>query len=506
MKLRLLVLALLAGFPFPELGMAQTVDGGELRGSDDFTVDAADDDDGPLSEETGDQPATAAGENGARTGQGRGRAADARRDANTPRGGRVEPQRPVQPTQPGPRNPDGTVRATPSATPRAVQPEDNFDDDADLYEPLGLRAGAFIIRSSIESTVGTSDNVSRANGGRAGSFYRITPRIEGRSDWSRHQFNFTLRGRYDGYFNNVADDEPSFEGTASGRIDVRDGTRVDIEGSYEYEVEDPSSAEVNPASGTSGIHRLRGTAGVTQDIRRFEVTVNGAVEREQYVNGRSPRGPASTTDDRDNTLTELTMRTGYRVSPALKPFIRGSVFARQYDLERDTNNILRGSTGYSVAGGVDVNLGPKLTGSLALGWRNEELRDNRFDPLEGMTIDGSLVWSPSRLTTVSLTGSTSLDPTTIATSPGSVLYEGQLAVSRSLRRNVRLDVGAGLSYRDYQGLSLQEWRRTATAGITWSFNRNAAAVVRYSYEDLDSSGANTDYRANSIEIGLTLRH
>ncbi len=508
MNLRLLALVFLAGTAFPGFGLAQTVDGSGLRGSGDITDDYPDEDQLLTPNGTSGQSVTAT-QGQTNTARRRGQTTTgatrprARPGDGTRRGGRVESVRPVQQ---GPRNPDGTVRTVRTSTPTAVQPNDNFDDNADLYEPLGFRAGRFVIRSSIETTAGVSDNVNRDRGGRSGSFYRITPRIEGRSDWARHQLNFTLRGGYNGYFKNVAEDEPSLDATVSGRIDVRDGTRVDLEGSYNYEVEDSSSAEVVPTLGSAGIHTLRGSAGITQDIRRFEVTVNGAVERQEYVDDPSLRNRASATDDRDNTLTELTLRTGYRVSPALKPFIRGSVFARQYDLQRDTDNILRGSTGYSFAGGVDVNLGPKLTGSLAFGWRNEKLRDNRYDPLEGMTVDGSLVWSPSRLTTVTLTGTTSLDPTTIAASPGSVVHEGRLAVSRSLRRNVTFDVAAGTSYRDYQGISLDEWRRTASAALTWSFNRNVAAVVRYSYEDLDSSRANTDYSANSIEFGLTLRH
>ena len=508
MYLRLFLSALVVCVICAGQSRAQSVAQDGLRGSSGVEDGFSDDDQDTLIGESRTQSTTASGRTANRTTRPNPNPRRQGADATRRTDGRPQtPQTPraVQPVQPSRRAADGTAGERRGGDQTASIPEDNFDDDQDAYQPLGLRAGSFVLRSSIESTVGASDNVSRDNGGQSGGFYRLRPQITINSDWTRHQLDITLRGDYNGYFDDTIDDEPSFEATAVGRIDIRDGTRLDLESGYQYEVEDPSSAEIGRGGSAAGTHTLTGTAGVTQDIRRFETTLRGTVTREIYTAGTGGGGTAAT-DDRDNTLGEGSLRVAYRVSPALKPFIEGSLFRRSFDQEVDSGGFRRSSKGYSLRGGADFNLGPKITGNLSAGWRSEKLNDRRFDPLEGPTVDGTITWSPSRLTTISLTGSTSFDVTTIASSPGSVQYEGTLALARSLRRNLRLDASAGTSYRDYQSSPITEWRRTASVALEWSLNRNVAAVARYSYEDLDSSTRNADYRSNSVEVGLTLRH
>lgn len=511
MKLRLIILALLAATAWPENGNAQSFDANGLRGSGDISDDiSSDDDDDLISSSPGTSTRTTStnGTRPATTGSTSGAAATprSRPDARAERARREESRRAERPVQPGQRQADGTIRTFQGSVQTAVTPDDNFNDDADLYEPLGLRLGKFTIRSSVEITGGVSDNVNRVRGGKSGSYYRISPDIRGESDWARHQLNFQLRGGYNGYLVDSMQDEPSLDASITGRIDIRDGTRIDLEATYQYEVEDPSSAEVLPGFSNDGVHTLRGSAGITQDVQNIELSATGSIQREEYSDPSTGRRRTPGSDDRDNTLPELTLQAGYKVSPRFKPFIRGSIFSRHFDQERDSSGIRRSSTGHAFAAGVESNFGPKLTGELALGWRREDLRDRRFDPLEGPTVDGSLVWSPSRLTTIKATLNTTFDTTTISTSSGSIEYAGLLTASRSLRRNLTLDAGVGLSKREYEGMPLEEWRRTATASLTWAFNRNVAAVLRYNYEDLDSSRSGSNYSANSVEFGVTLRH
>jgi len=496
-------------------GLAQSVAVNGMRGTTSIDDDLSDDDQDLALPglEDGTETSDPADPNGVTSGpRSRPGATAATGTGATRRNtGRPEPQRAVTAVQPGPYNPDGTPVERTGSIQTATVPEDNFDDDQDAYEPLGLRVGSFIVRSSIESTIGFSDNVNREYGGKSGGLYRLRPQFDIRSDWNRHQLNVILGGEYDGYFDKSVGNEHSVDATATGRIDVRDSTRVDLEAGYQYDPEDPSSAEVAPGSTAGGVHTLTGKAGVTQDIRRFRTTLSGEVTREEYTGGtddgrRSTGAGRSASDDRDNTLVEGTLRLGYQVSPAVMPYVEGSLFARHFDREQDSSGIRRASDGYSLRGGVTVDLGSKLSGDLALGWRREKLHDRRMDPLEGPTIDGTVTWSPRRLTSVSFTGTTSFDTTTLDRSPGSVEYKGTLAVAQSLRRNVRLDASVGLSYRDYESSPLTEWRREAALSVEWSFNRNVAAVARYRYEDLDSSSPRSDYSANTVEIGMTLRH
>ncbi|RAI26029.1 hypothetical protein CH339_15870 [Rhodobium orientis] len=478
----------------------QTANGDvQLRGSAPTDGGFSDDEDalfGATDDQTADSDAATPAADGTRTPPRPRSAEDARRERL---GGRPEAVRAVQPVQPGPRNADGTVMERAETTVTAEAPEDNFGDDKDAYEPLGIRAGSFILKPSIETTGGGSTNVDQDHNGKSGAFYRIRPSLDVQSDWSRHSLNVNLNGEYTGYIDSATEDTPTFEGEATGRIDVRDGTKLELESGYQLEQEEAESAERKKGTDRADIHTLTGAAAIVQDVRRFQVRLRGSVERQSYDSNDGGTG-------RDYTLTEISLRTGYKVSPALMPYVEGSMFQRQLDDERDADGYRRSSDGYSLRGGVAIDMASKLTGDLAAGWRREEPRDGRLKALEGPTVDGTLTWSPSRLTTIALTGSTTLDTTTLTGSAGSIEYKGGLTATRSLRRNVKLVGALGLSYRDYESSPVTEWRRTADASVEWSFNRNVAAVARYGYEDLDSSERGNDYRAHSIEAGVILRH
>ncbi|PLX35955.1 MAG: hypothetical protein C0606_17885 [Hyphomicrobiales bacterium] len=412
----------------------------------------------------------------------------------------------VKPVQPGPWDENGAPVAAGGTSLEATSPRDNFDDDADAYEQLGLRAGSFLVLPAVEIAGGGSDNIDRINKGKSGGYYRVSPEVVLRSDWSRHQLEMTLKGSYTGYPDSATRDDPSFEANANGRIDVREGTSISLEGGYSLEREDMSSAEVAAGTETTAeVHQLRGAVGLTQEFGRFALTGKGSLDRTLYTGGTGAGGVALDSADRDNYLATASLRAGYELTPSVKPYVEGALLERVYDQEIDSGGYRRGSTGYELKTGVEIDLGAKLTADGSIGWHSEELRDRRFDPLEGLILDGSLVWSPSRLTTVTLSGSTAFEPTTLSNSSGSVQYSGSVKVAHSLRRNLEVDAGLGLAWRTYEGLGQEDLTTTGTVGLAWKFNRNAALTARYNYEALTSDRVGANYDANSVEIGLRLQ-
>lgn len=413
---------------------------------------------------------------------------------------------PVKPVARGPSDTAGTSLVPGGEALTAEAPRDNFDDDADVYEPLGIRAGSFLLLPSLEVTGGASDNIDSTTKGKAGGFYRIAPEVILRSNWSRHQLESTLKGSYKGYPWSDTADDPNLTTTTTVRLDLRDSTTLDLEGGYTLDRESSSSADVAPGTETTAlVHQLRGAAGLTQQFGRLGVTGKGSIDRTFYTGGTRVGGGALDSETRNNSLLTASLRTSYEVSPAFKPFVEGALLERVYDEARDASGYRRDSSGYEAKVGAVIDLGAKLHAEGALGWHYEELRDSRFDPLEGLIAEASLVWSPSRLTTVTLSGETAFEPTTLVDSSGSTQYSGDIKIAHSLRRNLEVDAGLGLALRTYQGSGDEDVTMTGTAGLAWSLNRNLALTARYSYENLQSNRPGADYSANSIEVGLRMR-
>ncbi len=413
---------------------------------------------------------------------------------------------PVTPTARGPMDADGQPASVQGPALEAEAPRDNFGDDADAYEPLGIRVGTFLLFPSLEVTGGWTDNVEGARGGKAGGLYRIKPEAILRSDWTRHQWETTLRGSYTGYPGSDQADDPNFSTTTTVRIDARDSTTVDLEAGYTLDRESESSADVAPGTKTTSlVHQLRGAAAVTQEFGRLAVTGKGSIDRTIYTGGSRIGGGSLDSKARDNSLYTTSLRTTYEVTSAFKPFVEGTLLERVYDTERDASGYRRGSSGYELKTGATIDLGAKIHAEGALGWHHEELRDSRFDPLEGLIAEASVVWSPSRLTTVTLSGETTFEPTTMSSSAGSTEYSGSFKIAHSLRRNLEVDGGLGLAFRTYQGLNENDFTTTGTLGLAWSLNRNVALTARYDYEDLRSDRRGASYTSNSIEVGVKVR-
>ncbi|MBL6432421.1 MAG: outer membrane beta-barrel protein [Alphaproteobacteria bacterium] len=140
------------------------------------------------------------------------------------------------------------------------------------------------------------------------------------------------------------------------------------------------------------------------------------------------------------------------------------------------------------------------------GWRSETLDDTRLARLEGLTVDGSLIWSPTRLTTVTATLATNLAPSTISGTPGSLLYSGDLRLAHGFSDAVSGEVGIGLSRRDYAGIRLIEDEASATAALTWALTSNVAVQGRYTFRRFSSTTPGAGYSENAIEGGLRFRH
>jgi len=66
--------------------------------------------------------------------------------------------------------------------------------NTDPYEPLGVRAGEFLLRPSIELGYGIDSNPNRTPGGPRSNFFQVLPELLVRSQWSRHELGATLRG------------------------------------------------------------------------------------------------------------------------------------------------------------------------------------------------------------------------------------------------------------------------------------------------------------------------
>ena len=392
------------------------------------------------------------------------------------------------------------VRRTQSSA-GAPPPDGVFGGDTSFDAPNGIRLGTFTILPEVSVTGGWTDNTSQTSGGSGGQLYRITPNVTATSDWARHELSFALRGTYVGYPDASGDNTPSLSASSALRLDLNSQTTANGSVSYSYSREDASSAE--SSGGSDDIHNLSGSLGVTRDAGLVAVTLRGGLDRNIYT---SDDGGA-VSSGRDNSLYSASLRLDSNAGGSFSPFVEGSYLHRRYDRQcSDSLCEKRDANGYEMRGGLAIATGPKLSGEIGAGWRVEKLDDQRLKDLSGLVADATLVWSPSRLTTITGGLGTRFEATDIDGSAGSIIYSGDVRIAHEFSDRFVGEAGVGYSYRTYQGVPIEEKTYTGLVGMTYAMTRNVALQLGYNYRKFEGADTGSGYTENAVEAGVRFRH
>jgi hypothetical protein len=374
------------------------------------------------------------------------------------------------------------------------------------HQPLGLRAGGFVMFPSVETGVAATDNVFQATQGERGdSGYFVAPSMRIESEWVRHSFTLDASSRHLYYFNNPSEDELEFDISADTVIDVRGDTKVELEGSYALEQEGRGDVDVpGAAAEPPNEHTIDGSATVTHEFNRLEISVEGAAEVNIFEDVDLIGGGQQNNSDRDFTEYEGTLRLGYEISPRLQPFVSAAYSLRRHKQEIDDNGLRRDSDGVELEAGVEIEVSSVLSGELAVGYVHRDFEDGALLDIDGVTFQGTLLWTPSAITTVTFTASTDVEETSSGTLSGSIERRFGVSVTHQLRRNLMLGGNVDYTFEDFTGGSLEEETVFLALGLTYQLNRAVAFRLGYSYEDFKSN-AGRAYTENRFLAGLLVQ-
>jgi hypothetical protein len=397
----------------------------------------------------------------------------------------------------------GAVRPVAPAGQRALA-DDPQAETEDLLQPQRYRVGSVTVQPLIDAGVGRTSNLEGRAGSGAGALYRLRSEATIASDWSRHAFEATLRAGYDGYPSRDSLNTPTYDGAAKLRLDLLDETHADLALRFNSARGKASSAE-NPAGTAipSTTTTTGASAGLTREAGIVGVTLRGDVDRTSYSGGQLVGGGAIASDAaRDNTRVALALRVGLTSDAVAKPYVEVQGIRRAFDAASMSG---RDSQGIAGKVGATLDFGPVLRGDVAAGWTREVLEDDSLGVLDGATFDASLLWSPTRLTEVNLSARTTLDPTTLAGSPGSVGRRAAIAVRHALRRDVIASAGVAGEARRYEGLSLEERTVSGEAELAYRFNPHAEIYGRGEWARFSTTTPGANYSDVTVMTGLRLR-
>ncbi len=378
--------------------------------------------------------------------------------------------------------------------------------EEDPYAPLGIVAGAFILKPAVEITTGRDSNPGRTHNGPSSPFVQVAPELQLKSDWLRHEVSTNLRGGYIWYSALPSFDKPNFDGKANARIDVTSDTRANVEGRYSYTVDSPGDPNLPASVSKPPVNvGFGGSAGLTQQFNALELTLKGNADRSEYGDATLNGGTLSSQKDRNFDQYSGQLRGGYEIYPGIKPFVEGMLDTRIHDLESDASGFQRDSDGRTIKVGSTFQLAKKLVGEVSVGYTTRSYKDARLPELRGMIADSSLVWYASPLTTATFIAKSSVDESTILGVSGILHRDVGFQIDHSFRRWLIGTVKLGYGLDSFQGDVRKDQRYAASAGLIYKINREVQLKGEFRQEWLRSNISGNDYTASVLLFGLRIQ-
>lgn len=412
----------------------------------------------------------------------------------------------------------------PNTLPLGTVPQHTLPIGAgDPYEALGIKAGSFLVLPAVELSVGNDTNPQHASSGGPGSvYYVVAPELHVRSDWSSNLLTADIAGSYTGYDTDAFTpslNHPFLNAKVDGRLDATRDTQILLESRVIVSTDTPNSPNLPAGLAKLPIATtLGGTFGVAQQWARFNVTVKGTVDRSMYQNSELTDGEIASNKARNFDQYAGIVRLGYEINPGVKPFVEVSEDARVHDLLFDSFGEDRDSNGRSAKVGGDFNLFGSLTGEMAVGYMERNYHDLHgsldcscqappptLPNISGTTLDGSLIWKATALTTAKLTAASTVSESTVQGVSGAFSRDFNLEVDHALRTWLIANAQVGYGRDDYVGMARDDSRYFVAAGVTYKLNREMQIKGQLRHDWLTSTQQGNAYESTSALLTLRLQ-
>ena len=415
----------------------------------------------------------------------------------------ARPAAPIQDRAPRTNVPAGIITGT---IPSTAGPVKRTRAEEEPYDPVGVRAGAFVWKPMVELFYGYDDNPLRLQNGNGSRFATVRSEVKAKSDWSRHEMSIDLRGSFTHFSDVEHNDRPEAAAILRGRIDVTKTTRIELEERAALTTQSAGTPDsVTGAKRPPNIYTLGSTAGVVQGFNRFEVGLYGGFERNIYQNAELLGGGIVDLSDSNYNTYSARMRASYEVTGGVRPFVETAIDRRVFDNEIDQFGVRHASDGMKANVGIAFDRPEVIKGEASIGYGRRSYEDPTLQDVSGLMINSLLVWKASGLTKVTLAIKSEIGESTLTNASGVLTREAKITVDHAFRRWLIGSAFGSYGVDDYRGIGRTDDRFSYGAALTYYFNRSLALRGELRQERLTSNSPGQDYTANVALIGLRLQ-
>ncbi len=398
-------------------------------------------------------------------------------------------------------------------------PRRRLRPETDPFGPVGFYLGPFMTTAAVEFSVGYDTNPTRLNVPKGSPFWVVAPELVMKSDWSRHALDIDLRGSYTGYTQTFSGDattgavpgvhdadRPDFTGKVSGRVDWTRDTRINTELRLRVSTDNPGSPNLLAGLSKYPIFVSTGaTAGIEQDLGRLRLSFSGLIDRTMYQQSKLTDGTTVSNDDRAFNQYGGIARATYELNPGLRPYVEIEADTRVHDERTDRNGYLRDSDGGWIKVGAAFEFTRLLTGEASIGYIKRTYQDPRLPDISGLLASGSLIWTPTGLTTVKLGAATSVDESLLPGVSGVLTRSYTFEIDHDFRRWLTGVYKFSYGTSDYQGGDRSDQYFSTGISVIYKLSRTFHLKAEIRRDWLDSNVTGASSVSNVVMLGVRVQ-
>ncbi|HET6522264.1 MAG TPA: outer membrane beta-barrel protein, partial [Geminicoccaceae bacterium] len=365
----------------------------------------------------------------------------------------------------------------------AQEPDPNVpvqDRPRPELDPLGIRAGGFLIFPEVTVAGSYNDNIFATPDDEIDDLITlVSPEISVQSQFSRHAINLNTGADLGFYLDENDENFQDYFVGVNGRLDVLREAAFTGGARYSHEHEDRGDPDDVGGAEPTEFDRFGADLGYQQTFNRLNFRVLGTAERLDFDDVPAAGGVTIDNDDRDRNEYNALLRVGYAVSPRLRFFTEGRYSIVDYSEDLPGVDFNRDSDGYEVRAGADIDLTAVLFGEVFAGYRWVDYDADVFDDSDGFSLGAGLTWNVTQLTTIELAARRDVEETTEAGASGRFTTVAEVEVHHELLRNLLLNGLVGYRNDDYEGIDRTDDTFTFGVGATYLMNRYLNLELAY---------------------------
>jgi hypothetical protein len=365
----------------------------------------------------------------------------------------------------------------------------------------GVVIGKYIFQPSIMISEYYDDNIYAQETGKKNDLITVfTPKFNLKSDWSKHQFNLNAGIEITRHADFSTENTENGWLKLNGKYDISKLSHLFAGVSYARDHEDRGTED--PAVGYYPVKFEDSTAHLGYSVSKKNNSIKLIYSNKEldYYDVDSDGGIIDN-DDRDRNESALGIQYMYKYSANTAVFINGIYDLREYITSPDNNGDFRDSNGWKSS----VGLKYASTSVVSKIYFQNLARD--YESLSFADIDESNLglqfsWKILPSSILNIKTSSSIEETTINTSPGYLKEDASIGLNIALNKNRKLNFYAMKGKAQYYVITRNDKYMNYGLGYDAKISSNLYMSVDLHRAERDSNIAGQDYISNQVLLRL----